>query len=168
MPPMRRSPSAERLTLLAAIVVVVLADSLRWLWLTGAAAVVRLGYWHRLSWLRARVARLPPAVALPLFLVPELCSRCGWLVSAWLLLDGDTRLALLVYAGSKLIAGVAAIWIYQACEPALMQIRWFAALSHRISAAGTALRSRLMAACDGDGSRLPMAQARRWLGWRRR
>ncbi len=165
---MRRLPLAEGLTLLTAIVVVVLADSLRWLWLTSAAASVRLGRWRRLLRLRARVARLPPGVALPLFLVPELCSRCGWIVSAWLLLGGETLLALLVYAGSKLVAGVAAVWIYQACEPALMQIRWFAALSHRMSAMGTALRSRLLPGHDGGGFGLPVAQARQWLERRRR
>ena len=72
--------------------------------------------------------RLPAAAALPLFLVPEAFSRLGTLLSAWLLLHGDLWRALAVYAGAKLIAGLAALWIYGACLPTLLQIKAFAAV----------------------------------------
>jgi hypothetical protein len=44
------------------------------------------GRWGPLARLHGRVGRLPAMVALPLFLIPELCSRLGWIVSAWMLL----------------------------------------------------------------------------------
>jgi hypothetical protein len=82
--------------------------------------------------LRRWVAALPAAAALPVFLVPELCSRCGTLVSAWLLLQGDGWRALAVYAGSKLFAGATALWIYTACRPALLRVRAFRAIHDAI------------------------------------
>lgn len=78
--------------------------------------------------LQRRLAGLPPALALPLFLVPEAASRGGWFASAWLLLHGAGWQALLVYGLTKLLAGVTALWIYQACKPALLRVGWFARL----------------------------------------
>jgi hypothetical protein len=61
-----------------------------------------------------------------MFLVPEVASRGGWIVSAWLLLQGAVQEAMLVYVVTKLLAGLSALWIYQACEPALLRVGWFA------------------------------------------
>ncbi len=88
----------------------------------------RVAAWPPLLPLRRRIARLPAFAALLLFLVPELCSRCGTLASAWLLLQGDWWRALAVYVGAKLLAGGTALWIYTACQPALLRVRLFAAV----------------------------------------
>ncbi len=100
--------------------------------LLGGGQLVRRGLrvatgWPPLARLRAAIGRLPPALALPLFLVPELCSRGGWAMSAWLLWQGHAGRAMAVYAATKLLAGGSALWIYAACEPALLRIPWFAA-----------------------------------------
>ena len=89
----------------------------------------RIAAWPPLLPLRRRIARLPALVALLLFLVPELCSRCGTLVSAWLLLQGDGWRALAVYVAAKLVAGGIALWVYTACEPALLR-NWLFAKIH--------------------------------------
>lgn len=102
---------------------VVLVEMVVWrsaVWLGRA-----LSHVARLSWLRARLGRLPPVLALPLFLVPEGASRLGTLWAAWLLVQGQYHAAALVYAGSKAFASLAAVWIYRACEPALLTIAWF-------------------------------------------
>ncbi len=83
----------------------------------------RVGVLQRLH---QRLGRLPPGVALPLFLVPEVASRAGWLASAWLLLNGAAWEALMVYVLTKLLAAVTALWVYRACEPALLRVAWFA------------------------------------------
>lgn len=80
----------------------------------------------RLPWLRAWLGRLPPALALPMFLVPELASRAGAIWAAWLLLGGHYRAATILYVGSKVTASLVAVWIYGACEPALLKVGWFA------------------------------------------
>ena len=100
---------------------------------------------HRLpliQFLHQRLGRLPPGVALPLFLVPEAASRAGWLASAWLLVSGAAWEALLVYVLTKLLAGIIALWVYRACEPALLRVRWFA----RVHGAGQRIRCSITAA----------------------
>ncbi len=99
-----------------------------------------LGRWH------AGMARLPPAAALPLFLIPEACSRGGTLLSAWVLLHGEGWRALAVYAGAKLFAGSTAWWIYSACRPALLRWRAFFHLHAMAAAVGRAMTRR-----RGDG-----------------
>ena len=86
-----------------------------------------------------RLSKLPPGVALPLFLIPEAASRAGWVASAWLLMQGAAWEALAVYVLTKLLATMTALWVYQACEPALLRVRWFA----RLHAAGLRLRRAL-------------------------
>ncbi len=95
-----------------------------------------LGRWH------AGVARLSPLAALPLFLIPEACSRGGTLLSAWVLLHGEGWKALAVYAAAKLFAGSLAWWIYSACRPALLQLRAFAWLHAATTTLGRALTRR--------------------------
>ena len=108
-----------------------------------------IGRFPPLARLRAAIGRLPPGLALPLFLAPELCSRGGWAGSAWLLLSGYPWRAAALYAATKLLAGGAALWIYAACEPALLRVAWFAALH---GAVGRIRRSVL-------------AGVRAWVGW---
>ncbi len=122
---MRRNRLADAL-LLIPVLLAVLAEDVVWRAAsTVLGGVRRLGPLQRLH---VRIARLPPGVALPLFLVPEAASRGGWVASAWLLLHGAVQEAMLVYVGTKLIAGLSALWVYQACEPALLRVRWFARL----------------------------------------
>jgi hypothetical protein len=121
-----------------------------------------LDWLHRLpkvKRLHERLAQLPPGVALPLFLVPEAASRAGWLASAWLLMTGAAWEALLVYVLTKLVAGITALWVYRACEPALLRVAWFA----RLHATG----QRLRCALKPSGPRFVVAWRRaRWSGTR--
>lgn len=85
--------------------------------------------------LRARLQTLPPAVVLFLFLIPEAIDHLGGFWATMLLvkrhLVGATLVAVFVKGSAALIA----IWIYQACEPSLLSVRWFAWLHHRVIAA---------------------------------
>ena len=113
--------------------------------------------WTPVARLHAWVGRLPVFIALPLFLIPEACSRLGWVVSAWLVLRGEPWRALAVYGGSKLIAGSLALWIYFACLPVLLRVRAFAAVH------GAAMAARGRAAAwfrQRGGGRLASAMAR--------
>ena len=130
-------------------VMVVLGQDVVWPFILDAGR--RIAAWPPLLPLRRRLARLPAVVALPLFLVPELCSRCGWLMSAWLLLQGDWWRAVAVYAGTKLLAGGTALWIYTACEPALLRNRWFAAAHNLVGAMRRAFLDWLRRSSRPDG-----------------
>lgn len=109
--------------LLAALLVVLLEDVL---WAGAKAllhATVRLCGLHRLhAWL----GRLPPGVAVTLFLIPEAASHLGSLAAAVMLVEWGWTPAAIFYVATKLIATGLAVWIYSACEPSLLTVAWFA------------------------------------------
>ena len=134
---MRGTRFADALLLVPVLLAVLVQDVL---WRPARAILTGVGRLGPMRRLHSRIARLPPWLALPLFLVPEAASRGGWLFSAWLLLHGAVQQAMLVYVLTKLFATLSAVWIYQACEPALLRIRWFARLHASVSQMRTAAR----------------------------
>ena len=128
---MRRDRLLDALLLPPAILVVLAEEGIV---RPFAAVLDRVHQVGPLQRLHHRLSRLPPGVALPLFLIPEAASRAGWLASAWLLVTGAAWQALLVYTLTKIIAGMTALWVYQACEPALLRVAWFARLHARAAA----------------------------------
>lgn len=117
---------AKDLLMVPVVATVALFQDIIWPALQSAGD--RIVAWPPLLPTRRWIGRLPAVVALPLFLVPEAFSRVGTLVSAWLLLYGDGWRALAIYAATKVFAGGTALWIYTACEPALLRIKLFATL----------------------------------------
>jgi hypothetical protein len=76
--------------------------------------------------LRLWLAHLPGWAALPMFLVPEGVGRMGEVWSFVLLYRRHAVSATLVYILVRIVAMLIAVFIYQACEPELLRIRWFA------------------------------------------
>ena len=113
-----------------------------------------VGRWPPLARLHAALARMPPWLALPMFLVPELCSRAGWVASVWLLLAGHPGRAMAAYVVTKILAGGTALWIYFACEPALLRVGPFAAAHRTLGRFRRAATGRLRAwlRIDADAS----------------
>ena len=134
-----RRPAA--LVMVPVAVMVVLAVDVAWPVVLGLGR--RIAGWTPLLPLRRRVAGLPGLAALPLFLVPELCSRGGTILSAWLLLHGEWWRALAVYVAAKLFAGGAALWIYTACAPALLRLRPVGMMHGLVAASRQAMLARL-------------------------
>ncbi len=85
---------------------------------------------------------LPPSVALPLFLVPELFSHASELATAFLLAKGHVVAATMLVVLGKGLATLILVWIYQACEPALLRVRWFVRVHHAILRARAALLAK--------------------------
>jgi hypothetical protein len=78
---------------------------------------------------------LPPYAAIPLFLVPDLCSHAAGIWATVLLAQGHVVAATTIAVLFKGIATLVLVWIYQACEPALLRVAWFARLHHNVLAA---------------------------------
>jgi hypothetical protein len=97
----------------------------------GLAAVRTAQLWLRL---------LPPYAALPVFLVPDVFSHASEVWAGVLLARGHVIAATVLAVVGKGLATVVLVWIYQACEPALMRVAWFARMHHAIMA----LRERLL------------------------
>jgi hypothetical protein len=91
--------------------------------------------WRPLRHLEARMARLPAWAILPLFLIPEGMSHVGGFYAAYLLAHRQILAATLVAVLIKGVGLVIALWIYQACRPALMTIGWFAWAHGKVEAA---------------------------------
>jgi hypothetical protein len=142
----------RRAATLIAVVFVFVQDVL---WPFGVRAGTRVANCRVLAPARRWVASLPAVAALPLFLVPEICSRLGTFASAWLLLQGDVWRALAVYVATKLFAGMTALWIYTACLPALMQVRAFAAVHDVIVGLRQVVVDTLRAKLPGRRCRIP-------------
>ena len=149
---MQRLRFTDRLLLPPALLAVLVADRL---WPAIRTWGMRVARWGPLARLHRRVSRLPPGVALPLFLVPEACSRLGWVAAGWLVLKGEPWRALAVYAGTKLMAGSAALWIWSACLPSLLRVRPFA----RAHATLMGVRHRVASWSAWRGGRLTNAMA---------
>ena len=132
----------------------------------GGMSIVRAAY----AWL----GLLPPYAALPVFLVPDLFSHASEFWAAVLFARGHLLAATLLAILGKGVATVILVWIYQACEPALMRVRWFARLHDGVMA----LRSRILARTqpwrDATLRRLQLSAtspnwaARRFQRWRAR
>ncbi|MBV8613309.1 MAG: hypothetical protein JOY66_05990 [Acetobacteraceae bacterium] len=101
--------------------------------LAGAPLVKSLHLWLGL---------LPPSLALPLFLIPEVFSHASEFGTAFLLAKGHVAAATLLVVLGKGVATLILVWIYQACEPALLRVRWFARVHHAVLRARAALLAR--------------------------
>ena len=136
-------------------------------WLADLPPLIRLAAW---------LGRLPGQAALPLFLVPEAVGKLGELWATALLLQGRIAAAVWVYVGVRVVALTVAVFIYKACQPALLSVRWFAAMVDWIRRAGLWARARwaplatwARGVLDGPAS-LPVRRfvsIRRHLGGRR-
>ncbi len=87
---------------------------------------------------------LPPHLALPLFLIPTAFSHAAEVGTAFLLAKGHFASATLLVILGKGLATLILVWIYQACEPALLRVRWFARFHHAMRQ----LRLMLLAGCE--------------------
>ncbi|HTI03084.1 MAG TPA: hypothetical protein VL752_19220 [Acidisoma sp.] len=85
--------------------------------------------------LEALLATLPAWAIVPLFLIPEAMSHIGGFYAAYLLAHRKIVAATMVAVLVKGVGLVVALWIYQACRPALMTIGWFAWLHGKVGAA---------------------------------
>jgi hypothetical protein len=76
--------------------------------------------------LQKKLEKLPVAVVLPLFLVPEIFSHIGGFWASVLLVKRQWVAAILVGIFIKGVATLMVVWIYQSSAPKLLSIRWFA------------------------------------------
>jgi hypothetical protein len=91
--------------------------------------------WGPVRRLEARLAAWPAWAILPLFLLPEGMSHIGGFYAAYLLAQRKILAATAVAIFVKGVGLLIALWIYQACRPALITIGWFAWAHGKLEAA---------------------------------
>ena len=110
---------------------------------------------------------LPPHAAVPLFLVPELASHGAGLWATVLLARGHLVAATAIAVLIKGIATLVLVWIYQACEPALLRVAWFARVHEAVLAMRRWILDRVAPLRDTALRRLRRSVAGTgWLGQR--
>ncbi len=126
MPPAagRRNRRGWNALLLPLALVVVVLEDVLW---AAARAVLRLfSGIALLQRLQSELRRLPGWAALPLFLVPEALGKLGELWSLAIMARGHVTHGVLVYGAVRVVATLIVVFIFHACEPALMRVAWFA------------------------------------------
>ena len=113
------------LLLPAALVVVVIEDVI---WAGAKAVLRRVALLRVVQRLQTEMGRLPGWAALPLFAIPEGIAKVGEVWAVTLLVRGFAASFIVVYALLRLLSTLVAVFVYVACEVALLRIAWFAAL----------------------------------------
>jgi hypothetical protein len=150
------SRSLDLLLLLPALLWVVLEHVL---W-AGSRAVLRgIGSLGVVRAAHVWLGLLPPYAAVPLFLVPDLCSHAAGIWATVLLARGHVVAATLIAVLFKGVATLALVWIYQACEPALLRVAWFARLHHNVLAARSWVLDKMRPLREAAIQRLRSAMA---------
>jgi hypothetical protein len=128
------------LLLLVPALLLVLGEHVLW---QGSRAVLRaVAGWPLVKALHLGLGLLPPSLALPLFLIPEVFSHASEFGTAFLLAKGHVAAATLLVVLGKGVATLVLVWIYQACEPALLRVRWFARVHDAVLRARAALLAK--------------------------
>ena len=155
------------LLLPAALVVVVIEDVI---WAGAKAVLRRVALLRVVQRLQTEMGRLPGWAALPLFAIPEGIAKVGEVWAVTLLVRGFAASFIVVYALLRLLSTLVAVFVYVACEVALLRIAWFAALVRWVLAVRSwalarlqPLRTRLRATVGHTRG----AAARRFLALRR-
>lgn len=109
-----------------------------WLWDRLARLGERIANLIALPVLRARLAaliqRLPPPLALAVFLVPVLVLLPIKLLGLWMLARGSWLGALAVLALAKVLSVGVTAFLFRVTRPRLLQMAWFRAVHHRVLA----------------------------------
>jgi hypothetical protein len=153
----------DLLLLVPALLVVVIEHVL---WQGSRAILRRVADLPAVRAAQRGLGRLPPYVAVPLFLVPDLFSHAAGLWATVLLAQGHVVSATLVAVLFKGVATIVLVWIYQACEPTLLRVAWFARLHHAVLAARNWILDRTRPMREAALQRLQASVA--GSGWLRR
>jgi hypothetical protein len=163
----RRRHLLNSLLLPPALAVVVLEDVI---WAGARAVLRRVTRLRVVRRLQTEMGRLPGWAALPIFAIPEVIAKAGEVWALTLLARGHAASFVLAYGLVRLLSTLVAVFVYMACEAALLRIAWFAALVRWVLAVRDWSLARLrplrthMRAVFG---RTPSAAVRRFLSLRR-
>ncbi len=122
-------------------VFVFLVEEVLWGWLARLTAA--LGRWAPVARIEAAIQRLPPYLAILLFVVPWAIILPVKLMALWLLATGHAAGGIALFAGGELFGVGFLARIYVLCRPALATLAWFVRLEGWVRAASAWAHARL-------------------------
>jgi len=138
-----------------------------WGWEPLQRLLARIGRLPILRQLEALIGRLPPLLALAVFVLPSLLLLPVKLLALWLVAHGQKLLGLAVIVAAKVIGTAIVARLFTLTRPALMQLAWFAHLYGRWTTWKQALLARVRASWAWRAGRAFKRQVkRRWARWK--
>lgn len=138
-----------------------------WGWEPLQRALACIGRLPVLRQIEALITRLPPRLALLVFLLPSLLLLPVKLLAIWLIAIGQKTLGLLVILLAKIGGTAVVARLFALTKPALMRMDWFARLYTRWSAWKESLLARVRASWAWrTGRALKRFLRMRWTRWR--
>ncbi|MES2958808.1 MAG: hypothetical protein V4792_11500 [Pseudomonadota bacterium] len=138
-----------------------------WGWEPLRRAFAALARLPPLAWIERRIAALPPAAALAVFIAPTLLLLPVKLGALWLIGLGHAGLGLALIVLAKLVGTALIARLFQLTQPALMQLAWFASLYGRWGVWKAVLLARVRASWAWRAGRVVKRRlAQRLARWR--
>jgi hypothetical protein len=97
-----------------------------WLWEPLKRMMLAFSRLPLVRQLAAIISRLPPVVALVLYIIPVVALLPFKIAGLWLIGQGHSMLGIATFLGAKLVGTALLAWLFSLTRPALMQIGWFA------------------------------------------
>lgn len=97
-----------------------------WGWRPLADLLGRLARWRPWAMIEYGIARLPPYVALCVFVLPSMLLLPLKFLALFLVAKGQIILAAVLFVAAKVVATALVARLFLLTQPALMQIGWFA------------------------------------------
>lgn len=113
------------------------------LWARLGQLMAALGRWAPVAWLEARIRRLPPYVALVLFIVPWAIILPVKLAAVWLAATGHALTGVLLFAGGEVFGVGVLARLYALCRPTLGSLTWFVRVERLVLRASAWAHDRL-------------------------
>jgi hypothetical protein len=136
-----------------------------WGWVPLARLLGLLARLPAVARLERRIAALPPALAVLVFLVPVFLLLPVKVAALWLIGRGRALLGLLVIVLAKVVGTGLVARLFMLTRPQLMRLPWFARLYTRWSAWKDSVMARVR---DSLPWRVARSLKRRWrIAWRR-
>lgn len=135
------TPLRRLLRAIGAVVLVPVIFFEEWGWRPLARLMARIGTLPGIRALEARISKVPPRLALALFLVPAIILLPFKFGALWLIANGQKTLGILVILAAKLVGTALLGRLFVLTEAQLMSIGWFA----RAYSAWRGLKDRVVA-----------------------
>jgi hypothetical protein len=142
-----------------------------WGWQPLAALLGRLARWRPWAAVESVIIRLPPYLALVVFVLPSALLLPLKFLALLLIAKGQIVLASLLFVAAKVVATALIARLFMLTQPALMQIGWFARGHDTLVPLKDALVARVHASWVWRTGRVLKERARRlvaaqWRRWR--
>ena len=105
-----------------------------WIWDGLKKIMAWVGRLPLIHWVEVRIARLPPYVAMALFIIPWLVLLPAKILALWMIGTGHAKSGVGVFVVAKVVGTALLARLFTLTKPALMTIAWFARIYTRFCA----------------------------------